>query len=100
MTTKTFNVISTISMALSSTVAVLGLVGIVITGIYPGVIVLVLLALIPITSRFYVKKTLSKSNDFQKKKFTTLTVINALIILVVLWMTFVIMHDRILKDCC
>ena len=66
----------------------------------PRIIVLLLLALIPIASRFYAKKIISKSNDFQRNYYTTLTIINLLSILVVLWMTFVIVHDRVLHDCC
>ena len=97
---KTFRVVSAVSMALTLTVAVLSIIGVAITGIYPGIIVLLLVALIPIASRFYAKKIVSKSNDFQRNYYTTLTIINLLSILVVLWMTFVIVHDRVLHDCC
>ena len=100
MATKTFSVVTSISMILTLTAAVLSIVGIAITGIYPGIIVLVLIALIPIASRFYAKKIVSESSDFQRNYFTTLTIINVLSILVVLWMTFVIVHDRVLQDCC
>jgi len=100
MQTKTFSVVTSISMVLALTVAVLSLIGITITGLYPGIIVLLLVALIPIASKFYAKKIISKSNDFQRNYYTTLTIINLLLILVVLWMTFVIVHDRVLQDCC
>lgn len=100
MESKTFRVVTSISMVLALTVAVLSIIGIAITGLYPGIIVLLLLALIPIASRFYAKKISSKSNDFQINYYATLTVINLLSILVVLWMTFVIVHDRVLNDCC
>ena len=66
----------------------------------PGIIVLLLLALIPIASKFYAKKITRRSNDFQRNYYTTLTIINLLLILVVLWMTLVIVHDRVLHDCC
>jgi hypothetical protein len=46
------------------------------------------------------KKIIDKSNGFQRNYFTTFTIINLLLILVVLWMTFVIVHDRVLGDCC
>jgi hypothetical protein len=100
METKTFSVVTSISMVLALTAAVLSIIGIAITGLYPGIIVLSLVALIPIASKFYAKKIISKFNDFQRKYFTTLTIINLLSILVVLWMTFVIVHDRVLQDCC
>jgi hypothetical protein len=100
METKTFSVVTSTSMVLTLTVAALSIIGVVITGLYPGIIVLFLVALIPIASKFYAKKIISKSVHFQRNYFTTLTIINLLSILVVLWMTFVIVHDRVLHDCC
>ena len=88
------------SMVLTLTVAVLSIIGVAVTGFYPGIIVLLLVALIPIASKLYAKKIIIKSNDFQRNYFTILTIINLLSILVVLWMTFVIVHDRVLHDCC
>src|ERR1700704_4493741 len=95
METKTFSVVTSLSMVLILTVASLSIIGVVITGLYPGIIVLFLLALIPIASKFYAKKISSKSNDFQRNYYTILTIINLLSILVVLWMTFVILVDRV-----
>ena|SRR6185295_20414365 len=100
MGTKTFRVVTSISMVLAPTVAALSIIGIAITGFYPGIIVLLLVALIPIASKYYAKKIMGKSNDFQKNYYRTLTILNLLSILVVLWMTFVIVHDRVLQDCC
>jgi hypothetical protein len=127
METKSFNVVTSISMAISLTAAILSIIGIAVTGLYPGIFVLWLVALIPIASKFYSKKIISKSVDFtavvglgeqinrdqpqihgywsrslrslRPKAAGILTIINLLIILVVLWMTFVIVHDRVLKDC-
>jgi hypothetical protein len=82
-------------MMLTLTVAALSIIGIAITGLYPGIIVLLLVALIPMASRFYAKKIINKSNDFQRNYYTTFTIINLLSILVVLWMTFVILVDRV-----
>jgi len=95
METKTFSIVTSISMVLTLTVAALSIIGVAITGLYPGIIVLFLVALIPIVSMFYAKKINCKSNDFQKNYYTTLTIINLLSILVVLWMTFVILVDRV-----
>ncbi len=95
METKTFSVVTSISRVLTLTVAALSIIGVTITGLYPGIFVLFLVALIPIASKFYAKKIISKSNDFQRNYFTTLTIINLLSILVVLWMTFVILVDRV-----
>jgi hypothetical protein len=100
MQTKTFNAVTSVSAVLTLTVAVFSIVGIAITGFYPGIIVLSLVALIPIASKFYAKKIINKSNDFRQNYYATLTIINLLSILVVLWKTFVIVHDRVLNDCC
>jgi predicted permease len=99
-TMKAFSVVTSISMVLTLTVALLSIIGIAITGLYPGIIVLWLLALVPIASRLYVTKRIRNSNDNHAKYYTTLTIINLLTILVVLWMTLVILHDRVLNDCC
>ena len=53
---KTFSIVSLISMALTLTVAVLGLIGIAFTGFYPGIIVLCLMVMVPIASKWYAKK--------------------------------------------
>jgi hypothetical protein len=87
-------------MALTVTAAALSIIGISFTGFYPGIAVLLLVALIPLASKFYSRKIINRSTDFQRTYYTTLTVINVLLILVVLWMTFVIVHDRVLQDCC
>ena len=100
MGAKPFSVVTSISMVLALTVAALSIIGVAVTGLYPGIIVLFLVALIPIGSKFYAKKIISKSNDFKRNYYTTLTIINLLSILVVLWMIFVIVHDRVLHDCC
>lgn len=95
METKTFRVVTSISMVLFLTIASLSIIGITITGPYPGIIVLFIVALIPVASKFFAKKIIRKSSDFQRNYFTILTIINLLSILVVLWMTFVIMVDRV-----
>ena len=100
METKTFSVVTTVSLVLAVTAAILSIIGIAITGLYPGIVVLFFVALVPIASKFYAKKIISRPNEFQRKYYTMLTVINLLLILVVLWMTFVIVHDRVLQDCC
>ncbi len=100
MGTKTFSTVTSMSLILTLTIAVLSIIGITITGFYPGIIVLLLVTLIPIASKFYIKKIISKSTDFQRNYYTISTIINVLSILIVLWMTFVIVHDRVLHDCC
>ena len=100
MKNKTFNIITSISLALNLTAAALSIIGISITGFYPGIVVLILLTLVPIASKLYAKKILSNPDDKRKNNFTILTIVNLLSILVVLWMTFVIVHDRVLNDCC
>ena len=95
METKTFSAVTSISMILTLAAAILSIIGISITGLYPGIIVLLLVALIPIASKFYAKKMMSKPDDVQRNYYTTFTVINFLLILVVLWMSFVILVDRV-----
>ena len=95
MGTKTFSVVSSIAMILTLTVATASIIGVTITGFYPGIIVLLLLALIPIASNFYARIIINKSNVIQRNYFITLTIINLLTMLVVLWMTFVILVDRV-----
>ncbi len=85
-------------MILTLTVAAASFIGIAITGFYPGIIVLMLLTLIPFASNFYAKKIMGKSNVIQRNYYIKHTIINALTMLVVLWMTFVIMVDRIFSE--
>jgi len=92
---KTFRIVTLLTMILTLAVAVASVIGVAITGFYPGIIVLLLLPLIPITSNFYAKKIISKPNIFQRNYYLTFTTINLLTILVVLWMTFVILVDRV-----
>lgn len=95
---KIFRAVTAISMIITIAVAALGVIGVTITGLYPGIIVLLLAALIPIASKFYTKKISSKPNDFQRDSYITLTIINLLSILLVSFMTFVIVHDRVFLD--
>jgi hypothetical protein len=92
---KIFRVVTLISMILTLTVAAASVVGIAITGFYPGIIVLLLLTLISIASNFHGKKIIRKPNIFRRNYYITLIIINLLTILVVLWMTFVILVDRV-----
>ena len=92
---KVFKVFTLITMILTLTIATVSIFGVEITGFYPGIIVLLLLTLIPIASNFYAKKMTSKSNTFQRNYYITFTIINLMTILVVLWMTFVILVDRV-----
>ncbi|THD30711.1 MAG: hypothetical protein DI588_14880 [Flavobacterium johnsoniae] len=100
MASKSFILITTLSVIVTFIAVVLGFIGVVISEIYPGFIILFLLMLIAIGSKWYAKKNSDKHNNFQGNYYTILTVLNLLIILVTLWMTFVITHDRILQDCC
>ena len=87
-------------MVLAFTIAILSIIGIAITGFYPGIIVLLVIALIPIASKYFARKNINKSNYFLRNYYSILTIINLLLIFVVLWITFVIVHDRVLHDCC
>jgi len=95
METKTFSAITSVSMVLTISVAALSIIGVTITGLYPGIAVLLVVAMVPIASKFYAKKINNKSGDFKRNYFTTLAIINLLVIIVVAWMTFVILIDRV-----
>jgi hypothetical protein len=95
---RTFSVVTSISMVLALTVAVLSIIGIAVTGVYPGIVVLLLVVPIPLASKFYDKNIINKSDDFKRNYYTTLIIINLLLILVVLWMTFVIVIDRVFPN--
>jgi hypothetical protein len=66
METKTFSVVTSMSMVLTLTVAALSIIGVAITGLYPGIIVLLLVALIPIASKFYAKKIVASPMNFRE----------------------------------
>lgn len=93
---KTLNTITNISMPLSLTAGLLSIIGIIKTGFYPGIIVLLALALIAVASRRYAKRINNSQHGLQHKYITTLIIVNLLLILVVVWMSFVIVHDRVL----
>ncbi|MGK2860662.1 MAG: hypothetical protein ACSLE0_01900 [Chitinophagaceae bacterium] len=92
---KIFRVVTLISMILILTVAAASVVAVSITGFYPGIIVLLLLTLIPIASKFYANEIIGKSNSFQRMYYITFTIIKPLTMLVVVWMTFVILVDSV-----
>jgi len=95
---KIFRVVTLIAKILTLSVAVSCVIGVAITGFYPGIIVLLLLTLIPILSNLCAKKVLTKTKVFQKIFFLSLIVINFLTMLVVFWMTFVILVDRVFAN--
>jgi hypothetical protein len=66
METKTFSVVTSISMALAITAVGLSIIGVAKTGFYPRIIVLLLVALIPIASKFYAKKLLTSPIIFRE----------------------------------
>lgn len=100
MGTKTFSLVSSISMILSFSTAILSVIGMVITGFYPGILVLVLLAIISISSKWYAIKISGRPPHFQRRYYTVSTIVNFFIIMMVLWVSFVIVRDRIVFDCC
>lgn len=93
-------IVTTVSLVTTIIAVIIGVVAFAITEFYPAFVVLLLLPLVPIISWIYAKKITGKSNGQRKNYYTRFTIINALTILVVLWMMFVIVHDRIFQDCC
>ena len=82
-------------MILTVTAAVGSVIGMAITGFYPGIIVLALLTLIPIASKIYDRKMVVNSKVSRRNDYLALTIINLLTILAALWMTFVLLFDRV-----
>lgn len=99
MKTKLFTRVTTLSIAVTFVALLLGLIGAAMSSFYPGLAILIVMALITISSRFYATRISARSNDFQRNYYTIFTIMNVLLILIALWMTFVIVHDRVLGDC-
>lgn len=97
---KTFTLVSFVSLVLAVLAATLSLVGTIITGLYPAIGVFCVLVLVPVVSRAYIKKRITSTGSVKKVRISMLTVLNALTILIICWMSFVIVHDRVLGDCC
>lgn len=89
---KTFRMVNTVAIVLTLSAALLSLIGLFKTGFYPGVIVLCCLPFIPFASRALVRR----SGHTHVVPFA----LNIVVILIVLWMSFVVLHDRVLGDCC
>jgi len=98
METKAFRIVTSISVFIACLAALLSLAGIFFTGFYPAIPVFLCIATIPLASRMYAKKIGHKSANFRNRYFGSLTVLNSIVVLVVLWMAFVIIHDRVLGD--
>jgi len=98
MTKKTSRAIIFLAMGLTLTAAMLSIIGMSITGFYPGIMVLCALTLIPIVSWSRAKRTAGDPSARQGRYTLVIGLVNLLVILVVLWMSFVIVHDRVLGD--
>ncbi|MFY8109015.1 MAG: hypothetical protein ACOVO9_08485 [Bacteroidia bacterium] len=80
----------------TSIAALLSLGAIWYTGLYPGLFVFQGLALLS----YFVNKKFTE-NTVEPRRFKVPIIgLNFLLFLVILWMSFVIIHDRILGDCC
>jgi hypothetical protein len=93
--TKTFGIVTSLSIVVTIAAAILSLIGITITGFYPAIIVLAIIALIPVISKYYAGKLGNRSDNFHRKYYNTFIIINLLLILIVIWLAFVILVDRV-----
>lgn len=98
METKAFRIVTSLAVFIASLAALLSLAGIFFTGFYPAIPVFLIIATIPLASRMYAKKIGHKSASYRNRFFSLLTLLNSIVVLVVLWMAFVIVHDRVLGD--
>jgi len=92
---KAFGLVTAIAMVVTLAALALGLFGVFLTGLYPAFWILLFIAIIPVVSKLYAKKHTGKS----KNVFTTIMIINLVLIPVVLWMSFVILIDRVIPNC-
>lgn len=93
---KIFKIITLLSKGVTIMVATLSVISMVITGFYPGIIMLLFVTLLPTFSHFYAKKISSKSTVFQRNYYIAFTILNSLSILLVIYMSFVIVIDRVI----
>lgn len=93
---KAFNVITSIARVFSLLALALGIVAAVMTGLYPGFLVLIGLAIMPLASRSYVKQKIEMNAEGNKEPHWLLAGLNFLVILAVIWMSFVILIDRVI----
>lgn len=98
MKPKAFGVVTFIAMILAFVALIIGVFGVIFSGFYPAVIVLLLLVFIPVCSRIYPKKVVSNPSGFQPGIYRALTFLNLIIILTVVWMSFVILIDRVIPN--
>ncbi len=91
---KVFKVVAGITISVTLTAAILSIIGVVITGFYPGIMVFIFLALISIAFLFFAKKNVTQTRAF----YVILSILNLLVVLIVIWMTFVIMIDRVIPN--
>ena len=98
MNMKTSRVIICLAMGLTLAAALLSIIGTAFTGFYPGIMVLCALTLIPIVSWSRAKRIPDEPASRQGNYSVVVGLVNLLVILVVLWMSYVIVHDRVLGD--
>ena len=98
METRAFRTVTSVAMLCTMLSAILSLIGIAVTGFYPGILALVLINVIPIGSKLYARSKQRRAEG--SNHHAGLLFLNLLAIVVVLWMGFVIVHDRVLHDCC
>jgi len=85
-------------MVFTMAAVVIGIIALALTGLYPGFAFLLLIALIPIASKGFAKRMTGKTNNVQGRYFTPLAILNVLAILVVIWMSFVILVERVFSQ--
>lgn len=95
---KAFNVVTYIAKVFSLLALALGIVAAVMTGLYPGFLVLIGLAIMPLASRSYVKQKSEMNAEGNNQPHWLLTGLNFLVVLAVIWMSFVILIDRVIPS--
>ncbi len=70
MEMKTFSLFTSISVVITLTIVALSILGILLTGYYSGIIMSFVIAVIPIASKLYATRIISKSNNSERNYYT------------------------------
>lgn len=97
MPLRLFKIVSAIALVVALLAAAIGFAAFFQAGFYPAFPFLCLLLVVPMWSRHHV---LHAQRATPGPRIALLTLANVLTILLALWLGFVVLHDRVLQDCC
>lgn len=92
MDKKTFNIVSIVAIAVATVALIICLIGWFNTGFFPGLPIIAFFQLGLVLIRRHVLKSETENN------IGLFTAGNVIVLLIILWMSFVILHDRVFMD--